>query len=128
MINADWTVSQPITTVDPAQGGRALYTFSVTTPGDYVLSAVVNCPDESSNSFFVNIDAEPSSAMIWDIPVTSGFENRTATWRPETTPNVWTLSAGSHQLIIRGREANAILGQITLAIPPGAPEGLRVVP
>ena len=93
-----------------------------------MLSIVMNCPDGGSNSVFVNIDAEPSSSMMWDIPVTSGFEVRIASWSPSSTPKAWTLSAGTHQLIIRGREADAALGQITLGIAPRAPEGLHVVP
>jgi hypothetical protein len=121
-------VSQPTSNDDPTLGGRAFYAFNVPTSGDYLLSVLVNCPDGASNSFFVNIDAEPSSAMIWSIPVTSGLENRIATWVPSTTPKVWTLSAGTHQLIIRGREANTILQHITLGIAPAAPEGLHVVP
>ena len=127
MINGN-AISQLTTTVDPTQGGRALYTFNVATSGDYQLSALVNCPDGGSNSLFVNIDAEPSTAMIWNIPVTSGPENRIATWSPATTPKVWTLNAGTHQLIIRGREANTVLQHITLGIAPNAPEGLHVVP
>ena len=123
VINGDSTISQPVETLDPAQGGRALYTFNVTTPGDYVMSAMVNCPDGGSNSFFINIDAEPSTAMVWHIPVTSGLESRTVTWWPDTEPKVWTLNAGVHQLIVRGREANARLGQITLRLgsPPPTP-------
>jgi hypothetical protein len=87
------------------------------------MSAMVNCPDEGSNSFFINIDAEPSTAMVWGIPVTSGLESRTVTWWPDPEPKVWTLNAGVHQLIIRGREANAHLGQITLTVgsPPPTP-------
>jgi hypothetical protein len=123
VINGDLTISQPVQTLVPAQGGRALYTFNVTTPGDYVMLAMVNCPDDGSNSFFINIDAEPSTAMVWHIPVTSGLESRTVTWSPDTEPKVWTLNAGVHQLIIRGREANARLGQITLRVgsPPPTP-------
>ena len=87
------------------------------------MSAMVNCPDEGSNSFFINIDAEPSTAMVWRIPVTSGLESRTVTWSPDTEPKVWTLNTGVHQLIIRGREADARLGQITLRVgsPPPTP-------
>ncbi len=123
VINGDSTISQPVQTLVPAQGGRALYTFNVTTPGDYVMSAMVNCPDEGSNSFFINIDAEPNTPMVWHIPVTSGLESRTATWPPSTEPKMWSLNAGVHELIIRGREANARLGQITLRVgsPPPTP-------
>lgn len=120
------TISQLVQTVDPTQGGRALYNFSVPAAGDYLLSIMVNCQDGGSNSVFVNIDAEPSPVMYWDIPVTSGPQIRIASWAPSTTPKAWTLNAGTHQLIIRGREANTILGQITLGIAPRAPEGLHV--
>ena len=121
-------VSQDVETTDPTQGGRAAYTFAVPTAGDYLLSASVNCPDDSSNSFFVNIDSEPTTAMTWMIPLTSGFELRIASWAPNTSPKVWTLTAGTHQLIIRGREANAVLEHITLGTAPRPPEGLHVVP
>ena len=128
------TVSQAIETLDPTQGGRASYTFAVPTAGDYFLSAMVNCPDEGTNSFFLNIDAEPTVAMTWHVePLTSGFELRLATWSawpvpPDITPQVWTLSAGTHQLIIRGREARALLQHITLGAAPRPPQGLHVAP
>jgi hypothetical protein len=126
VINGD-TISQAVQTVDPTQGGRAAYTFGVLTPGDYQLAVNMNCPDGGSNSVFVNVDAEPTSDMIWDIPVTSGLETRIASWSPSTTPKAWTLSAGTHQLIIRGREANTVLGQITLDIAPLPPTGPHVI-
>lgn len=121
-------VSQSVQTIDPSLGGRASYVFAVPAAGDYLLSALVNCPDDSSNSFFVNIDSEPTTSMAWSVPVTSGFELRIATWAPSTTPKAWTLSAGTHQLIIRGREANAFLEHITLGTAPSPPEGLHVIP
>jgi hypothetical protein len=126
VINGD-TISQAVQTVDPTQGGRAAYSFGVLTPGDYQLAVNMNCPDGGSNSVFVNVDAEPTSDMIWDIPVTSGLETRIASWSPSTTPKAWTLSAGTHQLIIRGREANTVLGQITLDIAPLPPTGPHVI-
>ncbi len=121
------TVFQTIETLDPNAGGRAVCTFTVPTSGDYALSAQVQCPNDYSNSFFVNIDAEPSSTMVWAIPVTSGTEVRTATWGSDTATKVWTLQAGTHQLIIRGREANAVLVQIALSIPPSPPQGVQIV-
>ncbi|HEU5396555.1 MAG TPA: hypothetical protein VFV81_05255, partial [Verrucomicrobiae bacterium] len=49
--------------------------------------------------------------MIWDIDVTSGFEERTVAWRgngdannDEISPKKFALAAGPHQLIIIGRE------------------------
>src|SRR5438132_2727319 len=59
--------------------------------------------------------------MIWDIPVATGTMNRTVSWRGngtsannQFTPRTFTLSAGAHQLIVRGRAANAQLGTISI--------------
>ena len=105
-------------------GGQASYTFTITNAGSYVISAQVNAPNQSYNSFFVNIDAQPTDpTMIWDVqPPTTGFMNRTIGWRgtgsdtaPQFTPEVFNLSAGTHQLIVRGREPNTQLGTLTLS-------------
>jgi hypothetical protein len=128
-------ISQPVTT-DLAGGGRATYSFTVTNAGDYVIRALVNAPSLTENSFYVNIDAEPQDPyMTWDIlPPTSGFENRIVSWRGNGTADsneiarvVFTLQAGSHQLIIRGREANAQLDSLNIQPLPPPPQNLRAV-
>lgn len=121
-IAAAGTIYQ-LTFAGMAEGGRAAYSVTITNAGNYTVSALVDAPRDDANSFFVNIDAEPAnSAMIWDIPVTSGSTVRTVSWRGNGTgdnnqfnPKVFTLGAGTHQLIVRGREADCHLGAITLA-------------
>ena len=117
-------------------GGRAAYNFSITNSGSYVIRALVNAPDLTANSFYLNIDAEPQDpAMAWDInPVTAGFEERLVSWRGDGTseadqfvPQVFRLGAGTHQLIIRGREANAVLQSLTLLQLPSPPQSMRIV-
>jgi hypothetical protein len=63
--------------------------------------------------------------MIWDLPVSSSFTNAVVSWRGNGTdgnnqfsPKVFSLSAGAHKLIIRGREANVQLGKITIIPQP----------
>jgi hypothetical protein len=116
-------ISQTIET-GLAGGGRAVYGFTISTPGEYVISANVDAPADNANSLFVNIDAEPTDPVaIWDIaPLTTGFQDRVVSLRgtgafdnPQFSPKVFTLAAGTHQLIIRGREANVKLGRITIA-------------
>jgi hypothetical protein len=120
-IASNGIIWQTVQTVLPS-GGQAVYNFTVTNAGNYVISAPVNAPTQGANSFYLNIDAPPTDpVMIWDIqPLTSGFENRTVCWRgngtdlaPQIVPKVFNLSAGSHQLIIIGREAGTQLGQLT---------------
>lgn len=127
IVNSDGTVSQSVESSDPIQGGEATYTFNITTAGTYTISANVNCADGGSNSFFVNVDAQPTADMIWYVPLTSGIEARTVSWGPNMIPQLWDLSAGTHQLIVRGRESNARLGWITIAPALSAPANLRIV-
>ena len=116
----DGAISQPSTTEVDA-GGRAVFTFKVATAGEYVVTGGVNAPDDDNNSFYLNIDGEPTDPlMIWDLEVTSGFEERTSNWRgsggagsDEFDPKTFKLSAGEHKLIIGGREP-ASLKSITI--------------
>jgi hypothetical protein len=106
----------------PAAGGEAAYTFTVATSGTYTVGAIVNAADLGSNSVYVNIDSQPTDpTMIWDIPVTTGYQFQLASWRGNGTPDlnqyvpvVFTLSAGTHTLIIRGREANTKFSQVSI--------------
>ena len=111
----DGAVSQPAQT-EVSAGGKAVFSFTVAKAGDYVMVAVVNAPDEDSNSFFLNVDAPPEDPlMIWDMEVTKGFEERTVSWRgsgdsstDEISPKVFKLSAGAHKLIVVGREPSQL--------------------
>lgn len=117
---------QPVETLIVSQGGRARYNFNVSQAGNYLVQATVNAPHGGANSFFLNMDAEPLAPdMIWDIPPTSGFESRTASWRGNGTfdqnqfvPKVFALGPGPHQLILRGREAFALLLDLTITPSP----------
>lgn len=111
-------------------GGQAIYTFNISVAGNYVVSALVNAPSTDNNSFFINIDGQPTDpTMIWDVPVTTGFAGRPVSWRGNGTvsstsssgltaqyaPKVFSLTAGTHQLIVRGREGNTQLAMFTIA-------------
>jgi hypothetical protein len=113
-----------------AAGGKAVFNFTIKDAGNYVIETLVNAPDESSNSFFVNIDAMPTDPdMIWDIEVTTGFEKRLVNWRgngdPNTdqfTPKSFKLEPGAHTLILVGREPDVRLKSASiLPAPPEKP-------
>jgi len=124
LVLTNGVISQPEQT-ELAGGGKAVFTFTVTNAGDYVIRALVNAPAEDANSFYVNVDAPPEDpAMIWDIEVTNGFEQRTVGWRgkgdvdsDEFVPKRFKLSAGAHKLIIMGREPAQLK---SIAICPAA--------
>ena len=120
----DGYVSQSVySDTDITSGGKAIYCFTIESPGEYIVKALVDAVNDGANSLFINIDAEPTDPdMVWDIPLTSGFEVRVARWRgangtvdySEYDPKIFTLTAGEHELILRGREANTKIDRLWL--------------
>ncbi|HVV71914.1 MAG TPA: Ig-like domain-containing protein [Verrucomicrobiae bacterium] len=114
-------VSQPSETT-VTTGGRAAYTVNIPATGNYQLSAMVIAPHSGANSFYLNFDSEPTDpTMIWDVPITTTLASEPVSWRGTGTdvtdqfsPKIFSLTQGTHQLIIRGREANTQLGTITI--------------
>jgi hypothetical protein len=96
-----------------ANGGVARFNFTVPTTGSYVINMMVNAADTNANSIYVNVETMPiDPTMIWDIPVTSGFQNQMVSWRGNGTadadqfvPQSFALTAGQHTLIVVGRES-----------------------
>lgn len=116
-------ISQAVQTTVPGDGGRARYIFDVPSTGDYTMQMMVNAPDDSSNSIFIDWDSEPTSpTTIWDvIQTTTGVQERAVSWRgtgtfdtPQFAVKTWTLTAGEHTLYIRGREAGMQIDSIEL--------------
>lgn len=107
--------------VESVGSGKAIFNFSVTNAGTYVITAMINAPGEDQNSFFLNVDAVPDDTMIWDMEPTDGFQERTVSWRgngdannDEISPKKFTLSAGAHKLYIAGREGGTQLKSISI--------------
>jgi len=112
---------------DLSKSGKAVFSFTIATAGNYLVKAIVNAPGEDSNSFYVNMDAQPEDPlMIWDMEVTSNFEERTVSWRgngdagsDEISPKVFTLTEGPHKLIILAREAGTELKSVSIVPQAG---------
>jgi len=127
-------ISQSVAT-GVTNGGKAVYTFTITNAGSYVVQVLVNAGGSAANSCYANIDAQPQDpGMIWDIPVTAGFEQQLVSWRGNGTsdnaqfiPQIFNLTAGTHQLIVVGREANVQLQSFTISQMPPAPQNLHVI-
>jgi hypothetical protein len=128
-------ISQAVQTTSVTNGGSATFAFTIATAGDYVIQALVNAPNSGANSFYVNVDSQPQDPiMIWDVTLTSGFEQRLISWRGNGTdtadqfvPKVFTLTAGMHQLIIIGREANTQLSSLSILQIPPPPQNLHIL-
>lgn len=127
---------QTTTVSDATSGGTAAFNFSLANAGSFVIQALVSATNLANNSLYVNIDGAPQDpGMSWDIlPVTSGFEQRLVSWRGTGTsdadqfvPQIFVLSAGNHQVIIKGREAYTQLQSFSLLQLPSPPLNLHVV-
>jgi hypothetical protein len=133
-------IYQPTQTILSSVGlsncGTATYTFTITNAGSYIVEALVNAPDDSANSFYVSIDGQPTDPMCtWQMTLTSGFQEEVVSWQgngtydaPQFVPEFFTLTNGTHQLMIVGREANTELEQISIVKIPSPPTGLHIVP
>jgi hypothetical protein len=127
-------ISQAIET-SVSNGGQAVYNFTITNAGNYVIQATVNAANDGANSFYVNIDAQPQDpGMIWDITVTAGFEQQLVSWRGNGTdtsdqfvPQIFNLTVGTHRLIIVGREANTQLQSLYILQLPPTPQNLHII-
>jgi chaperonin cofactor prefoldin len=142
----NWTIKSPFARYDGSirqsidtQGnlsssGQAALNFSVPEDGDYGIICMVNAPSPSSNSFLVDVDAPPTDpTMIWDIPITNGFESRVVSWRgsgsvekSEFVPKLFRLNKSVHQLVIYGRHPNVRLEGVSIIGAPGAPTNLGI--
>jgi hypothetical protein len=121
-------ISQSIQTTTISLAGRATFTFTNRQAGNYIVSAQVVAPTATANSFYVNIDADPTDPlMIWNLPVNPALTNQTVTWAgiSDFVPKVFYLSAGVHQLVVCGREQGVQLGAITIS---PAPFTMRALP
>jgi hypothetical protein len=136
---------QPLPSIGNTSGGTASYNVTITNAGNYEIQALVYAPSANANTFLVNIDGQPQNpGMIWDItPLTSGFEERTVSWRGDGSassdqfvPMIFTLSAGSHQIVFVGGDPGTALASFNLVqvvttvqsqSPPAAPDGLRII-
>jgi hypothetical protein len=131
---ANGMVSQSVQTATLTGSGRLAIRFNVMEPGDYAVVAQVEAPSEGANSLFFNINAEPADPYdVWDIPVTTGVQTRLGAWRgngsidqPEFALKYFTLAAGIHELIIRGREANVRLDKVMISKRPGSTRGVAL--
>jgi len=131
MVDGGTYISQSVATPSGAGSGISAYAFSITTSGNYKISTSVDAPSTGSNSFFVQVNSEPSFVTdAWDIIdfPTTGFEARDVSIRgsgtfdaPQYDPMIWSLGAGNHILIIRGREANTLLASIAITLEAAAP-------
>ena len=123
-------VYQPVQT-SSTNGGGAVYDFTITNAGSYYVLAMVCNTNDWTNSFSINIDGEPEDPkMVWEIPPGTGFTRQKVSWRGESNPGgvtFFSLAEGAHQLIIRGRGANAQLDSLTIVRRPSPPTGLRSV-
>jgi hypothetical protein len=125
---------QPSQTIGISGNGIAVYNFTITNAGNYEVQALVNAPDTSANSFYVNIDAPPQDpGMTWDVLPTSGFEQRLISWRGNGTdtanqfvPWIFPLTNGPHQILFYGREANAQLAGFSILPAPPTPPPLSI--
>jgi hypothetical protein len=103
--------------------------FTVTTPGNYILTGLVYAPSDGANSFYVDIDSDPAgiNAKVWDLTISTAFVPENVSSRgicdytcAQFNPKVFTLAAGAHTLYIQPRETGTQIQSMTFSLPASA--------
>ncbi len=100
------------------------FSFNLVSGDTYKLVGTVSAPDGGRNSFYVDIDSNPSTdGKVWDIQYPVSNTAKDVTWRGNNTtcyeyscagivPKTWTLSAGVHTLYVNARENGTSISSI----------------
>jgi hypothetical protein len=128
-------IAQP-TLTDITQSGIARYEVNIPSDGSYYVALTVDAADTGKNSVYLNWDTMPTDPlMIVDMNPTTGQQARAVSWRgngtdvsPQFPNKTFDLTAGWHQLIIAGREADTRIYSIKVfqAAPPPVPPSTPV--
>ena len=98
------------------ESGTATFTIDVPVAGDYVVWCKVLWPDSGTDSIYVSVDGGAEDiyttvtgtwSTTWQWAAVNGFN-------AGTYPRIFTLSAGRHSLVFRGREADAGIDQLVV--------------
>jgi hypothetical protein len=115
-----------------ANAGTDAFTFTAPSDGTYYVWGRVRAVDEVHDSFYVKMDS--GSEDVYDVVTSWGtswqwtrLNGRNGTSTPRTlNPRTFSLSAGSHTLTFRGREADTWLDRVIVTndgsfVPTEAP-------
>ena len=104
------------------QPGQATYCFTVATPGDYRIDAVVRGPTSLSNSFWVELNT--GAIALFDTDSSNAWVTDPVSHRAGADPIVLGLGSGTHNITFHLREDGTQLDLVTLtplAPPPPPP-------
>jgi hypothetical protein len=87
--------------------GYAVYTFQVTSAGNYVVWGRVVAPNGQDDSFYASMDGGADST--WDITRSTNWVWDKVNHRDGADPVVYNLATGKHTLLIKQREDGAKL-------------------
>ena len=117
------------------RAAKLVFTFTITNAGSYIIQVLVNnAPTGANNSFYVNVDAQPTDrVMIWDIPITSGFFVQHGIGGGTARMGYRFIRArrlqpldGNALTIIRGRESNVQLQSLAILYYLAPPQNLQI--
>ncbi len=112
--------------------GSVRLSFTLPQAGTYWFWGRTRAADEGSNSFFVSVNNGPE--FRWDFPVTTAWQWQAIRDAATGAHRSFTLSAGSHTIRIRTREAGSSIDAVAFGtdrtIPPSsaAPCGPTATP
>jgi len=86
--------------------------ISVPAAGDYRIDARALAPNSADDSFYVSVDGGP--VALWDIPINSAWATNSVSDRATVGAEIWTLTAGDHEVRFYQREDGTKLDRVEL--------------
>jgi hypothetical protein len=106
---------------------KVQFNFNVPASATYALRSEVTAPSGTSDSFYVQVDGQPSSGVIWDVAGGSALHTDLVNSRGAADPYLVTLSPGNHTVTLSLREDGTGVATMALVPPDQTPTGLTLV-
>jgi hypothetical protein len=101
----------------PDQGATAEFCLTIGQSGTYQLELTGLATDNSSDSFFVQVD--DGAPVVYQMTTKGRWHDTLVHPQRDTTPFQYELSKGEHRVTIHAREDGAMLDRIELKRKPG---------
>jgi CSLREA domain-containing protein len=105
---------------------KVVFDLNAPSAGTYALRAEVTAPSGSADSFWVQVDGQPSAGVLWDVAAGSALHSDDVNQRDGPDPYTVALAAGPHTVTLSMREDGTGVATMALAQLSAPPSGLTL--
>lgn len=98
----------------PLHSQRVRFCVNISNSGNYFLKATTLAQGVANNSFYIQIDNEPSSGIIWHVPPSGEFVAHDVTANSTSSPLIFFMDVGIHYVDFFLREDDTRLDNVEI--------------